>query len=125
MLLWVSIFGGVALIVGTAWLALSMGRAERRARRNLYRSLGLAEATVEYLMARNRDVLSELTYVRHRGEAAVVTAIEASAALDRKLSARRAGFDPDRPAPAPPLGRDRIIPPADEHPPSSDGHTRH
>ena len=64
MLLWLLFLTGLTLIAATAWLVLSMSRAERRARRSLYRSLGLAEATVEFLMERNRDVLTELSYVR-------------------------------------------------------------
>ena len=41
-----------------------MFRAERRARRSLYRSLGLAEETVEILMTRDEDVISGLALVR-------------------------------------------------------------
>jgi hypothetical protein len=70
MLFWILFFAGLALLAACAGLAFSMSRAERRARRSLYRSLGLAEATVEFLMERNRDVLAELSYVR-QDEAAV------------------------------------------------------
>jgi len=77
MLLWVSLVVGLALILGAVGLVVSMARAERRARRTLYRSLGLAETTVEFLMERNRDVLTELTYVRHEGEPAVSARREA------------------------------------------------
>jgi hypothetical protein len=41
-----------------------MSRAERRARRNLFHALGLADETVELLMARNSDILAELALVR-------------------------------------------------------------
>lgn len=74
MLLWVLLFAVLMLMAAVAWLVLAMSHAERRARRNLYRSLGLAEATVEFLMERNRDVLTELSYVR-QDEAAVNEAV--------------------------------------------------
>ena len=70
MLLWVLLTAGLMLIATSAWLVLSMSRAERRARRGLYRALGLAEATVDFLMERNRDVLTELSYVRQENAAA-------------------------------------------------------
>jgi hypothetical protein len=74
MLLWVLLSVGLMLLAASAWLILAMSRAERRARRNLYRSLGLAEATVDFLMERNRDVLTELSYVR-QDEAALDEAV--------------------------------------------------
>src|SRR5471032_1479777 len=70
MLLWVLLLTGLTLMAASAWLVLSMSRAERRARRGLYRALGLAEATVDFLMERNRDVLTELSYVRQEEIAA-------------------------------------------------------
>lgn len=115
MLLWVSILGGLALIIGTTALVLSMGRAERRARRNLYRSLGLAETTVEYLMARNRDVLSELTYVRHRGEDAVGKAFDSASSRSRRVPLLRAEMDAERPSSDPTVSGSHTIPPTDSH----------
>ena len=73
MLIWVLLSMAVMLAASCAWLGVSMCRAERRARRSLYRALGLAEATVEYLMERNRDVLTELSYVRENEATAVET----------------------------------------------------
>ena len=73
MLFWVLLSAGLVLIASCAWLVLSMGRAERRARRSLYRGLGLAEATVDFLMQRNRDVLTELSYVRENAATAIET----------------------------------------------------
>jgi hypothetical protein len=64
MLLWVSLLGGVALLVAIVALIVAMSRAERRARRSLFRALGLADETVELLMARNSDILAELALVR-------------------------------------------------------------
>jgi hypothetical protein len=65
MLLWASLLlGAVALVVATAALFVSMSRAERRARRSLFRTVGLSDETVELLMSRNGDVLTELTLVR-------------------------------------------------------------
>jgi hypothetical protein len=69
MLLWVLLIGGVALTGAVLMLILSMGQAERRARRSLFRALGLDDETAELLMARNGDVLAELTLVRRHGEA--------------------------------------------------------
>jgi hypothetical protein len=68
MLLWILLLGGLALTTAVVWLALSMGRAERRARRALFRAVGLDETMVELLMDRDGDVLAELTLVR-RAEA--------------------------------------------------------
>ena len=62
MLLWVTLLAG--LLIVTTLLVVAMLRAERRARRSLYRALDLSEETVEILMSRNGDVLSELTLVR-------------------------------------------------------------
>jgi hypothetical protein len=70
MLLWILLLTALMLMAAFAWLVASMGRAERRARRSLYRGLGLAEATVDFLMERNRDVLTELSYVRQEEVAA-------------------------------------------------------
>lgn len=62
MLLWVSLLAG--LLIVTTVLVVAMLRAERRARRALFRALELSEDTIELLMSRNGDVLSELTLVR-------------------------------------------------------------
>lgn len=66
MLLWISLVGGVGLAVAAVGLLLAMRHAERRARRTLFRALGLDEATVDLLMARNGDVLAELALVRRQ-----------------------------------------------------------
>jgi hypothetical protein len=118
MFLWVSLFGGLALILSIAGLVLSMGRAERRARRKLYRSLGLEETTVDFLMARNRDVIAELTYVRHQGEAKIrreALPLDRDAALRRGLGIERTAAQRDTPGDAdgPSVGGQR--PPLDEH----------
>ena len=62
MLLWVLLLAGT--MAAMISLIVAMYRAERRARRNLYRALDLSEETVDLLMARNGDVRSELTLVR-------------------------------------------------------------
>jgi hypothetical protein len=65
MLLWILAIGGLTLAVATvALLFVAMHHAERRARRRLFRALSLDDETVELLMARNGDVLAELTLVR-------------------------------------------------------------
>jgi hypothetical protein len=73
MLLSILLLAGLVLMAVSAGLVLAMGSAERRARRSLYRALGLAEDTVDFLMERDRDVLTELSYVR-QDEAAVAAA---------------------------------------------------
>jgi hypothetical protein len=45
-------------------LGVAMSRADRRARRKLYRALGIPEDAVEQLMARNGDVATELAALR-------------------------------------------------------------
>ncbi len=121
MLLWISLLLGLLFVLATAGLVLSMSRAERRARRNLYRSLGLSETTVEFLMERNRDVLAELSYVRREGEAKIkreapphganIAAFRSVASLERNLTQGSNGGD--EPPPSTGIG------------PNSDGHTRH
>lgn len=74
MLLWILLTAGLVSILTIGTCVRAMGRAERRARRSLYRSLGLTETTVDFLMERNREVLTELRYVRDQGEAAVAEA---------------------------------------------------
>jgi hypothetical protein len=64
MVLWVSLLGGLALVIATVILIFAMSRAERRARRKLFQALGLTDETIELLMARNGDVLAELALVR-------------------------------------------------------------
>ena len=66
MLLWILLLGGVALVGSAVALILAMAKAERRARRTLYRALGLPEETIELLVSRNGDVLAELTAMRRR-----------------------------------------------------------
>ena len=70
MLLWFSLLGGAALSAAVIALVIAMSRAERRARRNLFHALGLADETVELLMARNSDILAELALVRIANPAA-------------------------------------------------------
>jgi hypothetical protein len=65
--IWVLAGLGLAAAIG---LCVAMRQAERRARRTLFRVLGLDEATVELLMTRNGDVLAELTLVRRQELAA-------------------------------------------------------
>ena len=62
MLLWLILLAG--FLIAATLLVVAMLRAERRARRSLYRALDLSEETIELLMTRNGDVLSELTLVR-------------------------------------------------------------
>jgi hypothetical protein len=65
MILWVSLFAGLAVAtIAFVALGVAMLRAERRARRNLYRALGLGEEAADLLIARNGDVLSELARLR-------------------------------------------------------------
>ncbi|HEY2750150.1 hypothetical protein [Phenylobacterium sp.] len=65
MILWAAVFAGLALVVAAAAMAVAMVRAERRARRRLYQALGLGHQAIDLLMARNGDVLSELSILRN------------------------------------------------------------
>jgi hypothetical protein len=112
MLLWVLLIGGLAAVLTIVALVLLVSRAEHRARRSLYRALGLAETTVDFLMERNRDVLTELSFVRGQGEAAVSEAIEAAPSRHRNVVFLRPGAHSPRP--------DGGGPPDDEPPPSDD-----
>ena len=65
MLLLLSLLGGLAAAaIAAVALVVAMLRAERRARRRLFLVLGLSDETVDLLMARNGDLLTELTLVR-------------------------------------------------------------
>ncbi len=83
MLLWL-VIGGLGLtVVAVVLLILAMRQADRRARRSLFRALGLSDDTVELLMSRNGDVLAELTLVRRHAPSAA--ADEAHAATETLL----------------------------------------
>lgn len=122
MLLWVLLIGGLAAILAMFALTLSIARAERRARRSLYRALGLAETTVDFLMERNRDVLAELSYVRGQGEAALSEAIEAAPSRHRNVILLRPALRSERPQPQ---DKDEQAPDASDPSPPSAGRTRH
>ena len=65
MLLWLLVIGGIVLaLAAVVLLIVAMRQADRRARRSLFRALGLADDTVELLMSRSGDVLAELALVR-------------------------------------------------------------
>lgn len=64
MLLWVLLLVGMALATALVMLFFAMRRADRRARRVLFHTLGMTEETVDLLMARNSDVVSALALVR-------------------------------------------------------------
>jgi hypothetical protein len=55
---------GLGLVIAAGALLVAASRAELRARRSLYRALGIGEEAVDLLIARNGDVLSELSLLR-------------------------------------------------------------
>ena len=61
---------GVALGVLTACCAVAAMRAERRARRNLYASLGLNEELISALMAHKGTISAQLAMVRQTSASA-------------------------------------------------------
>ncbi|MBS0359997.1 MAG: hypothetical protein JSR98_01345 [Proteobacteria bacterium] len=91
MTLWLLLLGGLLLIllVVAGLFLRALDRAERRARRGLYRNLGLEDVTVDFLMERNRGVLAEITFVRGYGEAAVRDAQVAAAEHSRNVKLLR------------------------------------
>jgi hypothetical protein len=64
MPLWILLSSGLALGVVMVACVLATIRAERRARRNLYASLGLGEDVVAILMAQKGSVAVQLALVR-------------------------------------------------------------
>jgi hypothetical protein len=64
MSLWILLSSGLALGVVVVACVLATIRAEQRARRNLYASLGLGEDVVAILMARKGPVSVQLARVR-------------------------------------------------------------
>jgi ParB-like chromosome segregation protein Spo0J len=80
MLLWIQLLGGLAAIWAIAALIAAMSRAERRARRMLFRSLGLNEEMVELLITRKGDIRAELELVRLAPPATVDPLLQLAAA---------------------------------------------
>lgn len=64
MLLWILLSTGLALVLVAVACALATIRAERRARRNLYASLGLNEDLISLLMVQKGPVSAQLAHVR-------------------------------------------------------------
>jgi len=64
MLLWILLTCGLALGVGAAACVAATIKAERRARRSLYGSLGLSEDLIAVLMGRQGSVAVQLALVR-------------------------------------------------------------
>ena len=64
MLLWILSTCGLALGAGAAACVLATIKAERRARRSLYGSLGLSEDLISVLMGRKGPVSVQLALVR-------------------------------------------------------------
>lgn len=64
----VLIVGAMGLLLAAIGLPVTMFRAERRARRNLYRALGVSEETVVVLMSRGGDVRADLALARNLEE---------------------------------------------------------
>ena len=64
MLLWILLTCGLALGVAAAACVATTMKAERRARRNLYSSLGLSEDLISVLMGRKGAVSVQLALVR-------------------------------------------------------------
>jgi hypothetical protein len=124
MLLWLPLLIGLGVILGTSGLILATSRAERRARRGLYRALGLAESTVEFLMQRNRDVIAELTYLRREGEGGLAEGTGAAARRDRKVVLRKPELRPGRPGSGATVEGERPVRP-DRDASMPDGQTRH
>jgi len=109
VLFWVTLLAGLLLV--TTLLAVAMLRAERRARRHLFRTLDFSEDTIEFLMSRNGDVRSELTLAR---------ALPAATTQEPEPAERPAPAH----APDPPHRRHpsiRLVHSADESPTDQDG----
>jgi hypothetical protein len=65
MILWVAVSLALAVVtIAAVGLGAAMSQAERRARRNLYRALGVGDEAADLLIVRHSDVLSELARLR-------------------------------------------------------------
>jgi hypothetical protein len=64
MILWVAVGVGLVTTIAAIGLGFAMWRADRRARRNLYRALGISEDVIDRLMTRRGDVTAELAVLR-------------------------------------------------------------
>ncbi len=125
MLLWISLSCGAALGVAMVVCALATVSAERRARRNLYASLGLGDDLIAVLMAQKGSVSTQLALVRQAAVSGGAVRLEdprraegASAAPRRsgrfmraRGDGREAGNKPPGVAPTP-----RNPPPAGQDP---------
>jgi len=123
MLLWILLTCGLALGVGAAACVAATREAERRARRNLYGSLGLSDDLISLLMGRKGPVSVQLTLVRQaalssgvgledlrRNEGPQAAAQRSFRCTRTPDDARPGGGDQPALAPArrnPPRGRDR------------------
>src|SRR3569833_191177 len=118
MIYWVLLPAGFAVAVAAVLLTLAMVRAERRARRRLYRALGLGDRMVELLMARNGDVLAELTLLRKTPAASEATSpLEAASTAPKPSAAPEAPPDKPQPAVHPVLSAETRQPPGQRRQP--------
>ncbi|HEY3948394.1 hypothetical protein [Phenylobacterium sp.] len=115
MSLWLLVLVLPVLVLAVGLFVLSLDRAERRARRGLYRNLGLEDVTVEFLMERNRGVLKEITFVRGYGEAAIREAQATAAERSRNVKLLRPRLQVVAPDPS------KDPPPPDAPPAKDDG----
>ena len=83
MLLWILLSTGLALGVVVVACVLAAIKAEQRARRNLYASLGLAEDLISILMARTGSVSVQLALVRQASLSSGVRLEELRRTLNR------------------------------------------
>jgi hypothetical protein len=126
MILWALLSVGLALLLAAAILAVAMLRAERRARRRLYRALGLADEAVELLMARSADVLTEISLLRMSPTTreAAVPPIEALPEGDHESLARQEPAPRLQPATRPQRAADGRVSAATRRLPYSGRHRR-
>ncbi|HEY8004078.1 MAG TPA: hypothetical protein VIE16_07615 [Phenylobacterium sp.] len=116
----------MVLAVAVVGLTVAMLRAERRARRRLYRALGLGDGVVELLMARNSDVLTELNLLRKppMASAAAKTPGAAVPAADEPIAEPEASPEKAHPTAHPIRSADVRPPPGQRRQPYSGRHRR-
>lgn len=94
-LLWILVLGGALLALIALWLVVALPRAERKARRAFFQSLGLDEQAIALLTMRNEDLGAELNRLRQAGSKDAPSA-RADAELRSAVSKTPIDYHPPR-----------------------------
>jgi hypothetical protein len=122
MLLWILLSSGLTLGAVAGACLLATTRAERRARRNLYSSLGLSDELISVLMRRKGPVSVQLALVRQASVSGGIRLEDFQRAEGRQVATQRSFRFPSNSHGAHPVGSDRrtLAPARRNRPPGRD-----